>query len=700
MRRGQLIVLASILALLAGLGAIFLRPDPAAAARALAARVAAATFLPAQAVGPARLDWGRDPRLDLAGIEIAGLGTLSDVVAQGEALDARATLLGHAGRLALRAGVARFSADGLAATLDAGGTLTVETAFAGRKLRLAGRPDAGGIAGLTVEWDGHALAGTARYAGSPAQIDVAFSDVAGTARLSGRLALAGGTFAGELAAMPAPATRLDAALRADREAVELARLSLQGPDIVAEGTARRGATGAALDLRAERASLGRLADFAARLAGAGDLDVKLRVGRVDWPSGEAQGLFLVASLAAGRIAVEELAVRSLGEASLRVRDGRLDLQAPDAERFLSALGVAAGRHLGALSLSGAVTFDAAGPGLRVAPLELALAGQRVAGSLDWRGGRLALDLAGDRVALDPFFGPPLAAPPVRGPLLTRSQAARAAAAAALPPPGPGGWSRVPLRLDLAGGLPVDLTLVARELAFGGLALGDARLAARVAQEGIEVTSLAGGLLGGSLRASGRVVRAPAGIAADFALDGAEWARLLALFGAGPALRGPVSLKGTLSGAGADPAALVAGLDGMLALDGPGGTLDGLDLPGLFADAAAGTADLVALSRRLARGGRGAFGRASGTWTIERGRARSADTRIAAPGGALEIAGTVDVAGRRLDLSASAVVPGARGVPRVRLAGPPERADVTLSVLPSAGPPAGSGAPPRAPAARR
>ena len=39
------------------------------------------------------------------------------------------------------------------------------------------------------------------------------------------------------------------------------------------------------------------------------------------------------------------------------------------------------------------------------------------------------------------------------------------AAASGPPPGPGGWARTPLQLDLAGGVPLDLNLSARTLVF-------------------------------------------------------------------------------------------------------------------------------------------------------------------------------------------------------------------------------------------
>jgi uncharacterized protein involved in outer membrane biogenesis len=304
------------------------------------------------------------------------------------------------------------------------------------------------------------------------------------------------------------------------------------------------------------------------------------------------------------------------------------------------------------------------------------------------------------VSLDPFFGPPQAAPPVRGPLLTRREAARAAAAAAPPPPGPGGWSRAPLRLDLAGGVPFDLKLAARALAFAGVELGDARLSLDADGTGLVVRELDGALHGGALRLKGRASGgAAAAVDVDFVLANAEAARLLDAFGAPAVVRGPLTLAGRLAARGTDAASLVAGLGGTLDVASPGGVLEGIDLPGLFAHArAARNADLVELGRRFARGGRSTFASARGTWTVEGGRARTADTRLAAGDGAAELSGLVDLAAWSVDLVLRLTASGAGIEPRLTLAGALARPRVGLVAAPSAAPgagtPAGSAAPGR------
>ncbi len=689
-----------VLALLAGV--FLLRPDAESAAAAMVTRISERTGLSARIEGPARYAFAWPLRLEIPAVEIDGLGRVGKVVLVDGAFDAQARFFGRTGVLALRAGAFRFSAEGLQASLAAAdGRLVVETKFAGSELRIAGLPAAGGIDALEIGWSGHVLKGTARPSADRSALDVT---AAGDGiELSGRALPADGVFEGTLASPAAGLVRAE--FRAGDDVLDVAAFELAAPDFSASGSLRRDAQRLSIDARIGEIGITSLADLARNHLGdaAGDIDLRLRIGRLAWEAGEAQGIILVAAREAGRLVIDELAVRALAEANLRVRAGLLDLQVPDASRFLAALGAPVERHLGALTLRGPLAFEPDGPALRLAPLEIALAGQSARGEAVWRDGRLSLSLTGDRVSLDPFFARPLAAPPVRGPLLTRSQAARAAAAALPPAPGPGGWSRVPIRPDLLGGMPLDLRLAARELALGGLILGDARFAAAYDARGFDVSELSGSLFGGAFRASGRVDAANPRVAFGFALAGAEWARVLAATGAAPVLRGPVTFQGSLATSGANVSAMMAALAGSLRVESPGGTLEGVDLAGLLAYAAASrTPDLAELGRRFARGGRGTFGALAGTWRIEGGRASTADTRFAARGGVLELSGLFDLANWNVDLAAMLVADSAQIVPRLTMAGPPDRAKITLSAAPvrAAGPPAGSGAGPRAPAVRR
>ncbi len=686
------------------LAAVVLRPDPGPAADRLAGEISALTGLRATAAPGARYAWAWPLRLDVPAIELAGAGTLGPLVAQSGKIAGSATLFGRSGTVSGVEGIVSFAADGFSARLDRATGLAIEAAVAGRALRVSGRPTGEGIDALSVDWDALHLDGRARWTADRAALSV---EAAGSgAALAGLARPADGAFEGTFETGVAGAGRLRAELRATTDAVDFARFQLAGEGFAADGSARIEAARAALDVRFAEAPLAAAAGLVAEaLARPGDVDLRVRAGRLAWPAGEAAGVILVAARESGKFVLDELAVRSIGEASVRVRDGILDLNAPDAARFFAALGVPVRRHLGALALRGAFALDPATGAARADPVEISLAGQRLKGNAEWRGGRVAADLAGERVSLDPFFGAPLVPPPARGPLLTRSQQARAAAAAAPPPPGPGGWSRVAFRPDLVAGLPLDLRLAARELVFDRLSVADARLSLAADADGIAIRELAGGLLGGALAAAGRATGGDLPRAElRFSLSGAEWAKLLAAAGAPPVLRGPVTLDGRLAAAGATPAAMAASLDGALALAAPAGTLEGADLSGLLAYAAAApSADLAELARRFARGGRGAFASAAGNWTIERGIARTRDMRLVASGGALEISGAFDLANWRVDLAGELAAAGARQRPRLSLVGPPERANATLAFTAAAGgagTPADSAAPPRARAARR
>lgn len=706
-RTGAMAAIGATLVLLAGAAA--LRPDAGEAAVSLSARISERLGLPTAVAGDARFAWAWPLRLEVPAIEIAGLGRLEDIVATGDSFDARALVFGRTGLVAFRGMELRFEGADVAARIDpTDGRLTLDTALAGRPLKIAGRAAADGIRALEIAWDGHVFAGSARYEDGLTAIalDVAGKNAPGL-RLSGRLLPREMAFEGTLEADPHGGGSVRAELRAGNDEIDVAHFEIRTPKLVATGTARRDAQRASLDLRIDEIPLADLAALTARNADAfaGDVDLRLRIGRLVWAAGDAHGIILVAAREAGRVVVDEFAVRSIGEANLRVRDGMLDLNAPDATRFLAALGAPVERHLGGLALRGALSVDAAAPSVRIGPFELAVAGQRFGGDVAWRDdGRLAISLTGERVVLDPFLGRPLRAPPVRGPLLTRSQTARAAAAAAPPQPDPGGWARTPIRLDLVGGVPVDISLAARELVLDALTIGDARLVAAHDGAGLDIHGLTGSLHGGALSASGRVDsgRATGGqprFDAKFALAGSDWARLLPAFGAPGLLRGPVSISGRLTSGGAHASAIAGDLAGSLELDSPGGTIEGVDLPGLLA---VRTPDLAELGRRLARGGRSAFTGAKGTWQIERGRARTSDLRLSSAGGSLDIAGLFDISAWHVDMSAAFVAPGAAIVPRVGLFGPPGRANVTVSAVPAnaAGRPADSAVRPRAPAVRR
>gem|GEM_PF-3800597 len=659
-------------AVLAALLFLAAKPDPAAEAERLAQALARASGQPARVSGAAEIDYVWPLRLRVPRIELGALGTLEGVAARGDTLTAAGEVLGRKGDFSADAQGWRFAGDGFSLSRAREGTgWQAVLRMAGRELKIAGSG-----ADIALAWGDVAASGTLGWQGAA----VAFEIVSAGLAVAGVYAPQEDALVGRLSGVLGALGAVAGEFRATADLLDVAEFALAD----AKGAFRVEAGRTAIDLRLETADLGRLGALAGALP-AGDFDLRVRLGKLAWRTGEAEGIVLAAAREAGRIAIDELAVRAIGGAQLRVRDGTLDLQAVDAARFLRVFGVGVERHLGALALRGRLDVEA--DRLALAPLELSLGGQRATGSLAWRDGRLAGELAGDRIDLGPFFGKPAAPPPERGPLLTRSQAARAAAAAQPPPPGPGGWARVPIRLDLAGGVPLDLQLAARTLVFENLSLADAQLVAAFEADGIRLARLVGGFWGGRLEMAGRVAQAPQPrLAFDVALADADLRHLAAAFGYARLLRGPLTLVGRLEASGRDAAEMAATLAGELRMAALAGTIEGADLAAVaerLAAAGSRAPDLLELGRILARGGRSDFRNLAGTWRIAQGRARTADTRLLLPRAALDIGGEVDIAAWRLDLALA--LGAASGGPQavLSLAGPVERPRVNFAAKPSA-----------------
>jgi len=668
------------LAVLAGMGAALLLPDPDREAAALAQRLGAATGQPARVAGPVAYVHGWPGTLTIARIELGTIGWLGDVAATGADLAATAELFGRAGRFAGDAQKFSFSGDGIVfERAVSGDAWRLEGTFAERPTTIVG---AG--ANISVQWGDVAAHGQVVSQAPSYAVELLFDDPAKltlTGTYDPRENILEARFAGPFAALG----NVAGTLRAGSALLDIAAFELGGGLFAATGGLLQEGGRTSLDLRVGETDLAGLAALAAALP-TGDLDLRLRIARLAWAGGDAEGLVLAAARTGDGLTIDELAVRAFAGAQLRVRDGQLDLQAADATRFLRSLGLGVERYLGALSMRGRLSVDPHKRDVVLAPLELSLAGQRATGALALRDGRLAAQLVGDRVDLGPFFARPAAAPPERGPLLTRSQTVRAAAAAQPPPPGPGGWARTPLQFDLIGGSRFDLTLAARTLVFDAFSLADAQLAATFAADGVSVSRLVGGFWGGRLEAALRLTGGGRpDLAVEFALADGELSRLAALFGNPQTLRGPLRLSGRLATAGRDAAEMAAGLGGQIRMTAPTGSIEGVEFAGL-ADRLSGggrAPDLLELGRLLARGGRSDFRNLEGSWTVAKGVARTTDTRLALRGSARDLAGDLvgdfDIANWRLDLAFG--LSAAANTPRavIGLAGAAERPRVNLLV---------------------
>jgi hypothetical protein len=663
---------------LAGATVAWLLPDPAREADLLAQRLGAAVGQPARVAGPVGYAYGWPSILHVSRIELGAVGWLGDVAATGADLSATAELFGRTGRISGDAERLRFAGEGVAFERAlSGDAWRVEGKLADRALAVVGTG-----ANVAVQWGDVAARGQLAWQAPNVAVELVLEGAAPLA-VSGtydpRENILEARFAGPFASLGTVA----GAVRATASLLDVAAFELGGGPLPASGAFQQEGGRSALDLRVGDTDLAGLAALAAALP-PGDLDLRVRIARLGWAGGEAEGLVLAAARSGDTLAIDELAVRAFAGAQLRVRDGQLDLQAPDATRFLRGLGLGVERHLGALSMRGRLAVDPHKYGAVLSPLELSLAGQRATGALSFRDGRLSAQLAGDRIDLGPFFAKAAVAPPERGPLLTRSQTARAVAAAQAPPPGPGGWARTPLQFDLVGGSQFDLALAARTLVFDAFSLADAQLAATFAIDGISVTRLVGGFWGGRLEAAMRLTGGSRpDIAVEFALADGELARLAALFGNPQTLRGPLSLSGRLATSGRDAAEMAAGLAGQIRMSAPTGSIEGVEFSGIADRLGSGgrAPDLLELGRLLARGGRSDFRNLAGSWTVAKGVARTTDTRLAFRGSTRDLAGDLvgdfDIANWRLDLmfGLSAAANAPRAV--VGLAGAADRPRVNL-----------------------
>lgn len=692
MRRTLLLAVPALC--LAGAAIFFLsRPDPVTRAAEFASALRRETGLETRIVGKPELRGWFDVSLRVPQVAIADIGAIDDLVLAADGTGtARAALWGHRGALALSQTGLRFVAPELTVAFQRDTKrLSIAAAAAGLPLTLEGRAALGGLADLTAEWAGIKGTGGIDPTGG-------ISLGGRNWHLDGRIG-ADRVFQGRAHIVDAALGEFDADLRLDGESLDVPDLRFAGGG----GTLARQNGRWALDLRFGEIEIAKLADLLARGGDvlAGDLDLRARIGRAMWPTGDAQGGILTAGRENGVWAIDELAVRDLGGASLRVRDGIVDLRSPDAQRFFDALGVPIARHLGELGLRGRIDPVA----MRVAPLELGLAGQRMAGSIVWRDGRLVAELAGERIDLDPFFLRALPRPVQRGPLLTRSQQAQATRAAQAPAPGPGGWSRVPLAFDLAGAIPLDLSLRARELIMGGATLGDALVQAAFGADGIDVRQLTGSLWRGRFDAKGKLAGGDGpGFAAAFAVTDFELGEMLTASGLSPVLRGPARLSGRVESQGGTFSIWAGNLKGEAALSAPGAIIDGLDLGAIARRYAApgNPPDIAELARLAGRGGRSVLDEFDARLRIELGHARVERWRAAGAGATIDGSGQIDIGAWALDLAAEFAFAGKKSW---RFAAQGPFANPRLNFQPpapavsSGGPSSGVGAPPAGSAAR-
>lgn len=323
-------------------------------------------------------------------------------------------------------------------------------------------------------------------------------------------------------------------------------------------------------------------------------------------------------------------------------EGRIDADLPGPAPLAALAGLAApdlpaGLGRDRIALGGTVTLTAVG-------------------SLHLRDATLALDdqiLRGDADVVPGADRPRLTARLAAGSLtLPRPAPAPAGGAPAAAAPAPG-WSDAPIDATALSTLDADIRLTADRLDAGAQILAPVDATLAIDRARAVLTIARAGAFGGDL--TGTIVannRDGLSVRADLAARGIDLAQLL------PALTGQDRLTGTaafdlsLLGLGPSPARIMQSLSGSAALTLAQGELKGIDLAAMLRTLDAG---------RVGAAERTAYDRATASFAIADGIARTSDIAIAAPLFSASGTGSIDLGARRLDLRLTPVaLPGADG----------------------------------------
>jgi len=351
-------------------------------------------------------------------------------------------------------------------------------------------------------------------------------------------------------------------------------------------------------------------------------ELRLRVGRVSWTGGAADGVILDAAGEGNQFTLRELAARNLAGAPFHAR-GRFALDPAGAAATFEELEF----RYATLSGTARGSVDLAAPRPRMR-LDAAL------------NGPLALDA----------IVPPL--PPLPPEPMTRRAAAAAATAASRPVASPG-WSRERLSLPPLPPIDADIHLTAPRLLWRGFSLDQAELDARLAEEALIVDTLAGQLYGGRFELRGRAA-ATGGVpvvSGDASLAGSNLKAILREHAGLKEIAGSLDGSARFTTTGGSPAELIAGLKGGVQIRCRDGAIDGFNLPGMSdgLKRLQRPTDLAEVFRMGLGGGRTPFSTLEGTFRVEQGVARTEDLRLSARGGEVRTTGSISLPAWSVDM---------------------------------------------------
>ena len=338
-----------------------------------------------------------------------------------------------------------------------------------------------------------------------------------------------------------------------------------------------------------------------------------------------------------------------------------ELDHPDLAGLIGGFGLQAPTRemSGPLAVSARLNGDARA--ISALNLSANLGGSSVLGSLS-----LALDGVRPKLAVDLTTGP---------------MAADAILALLVPVNGgesvPGEWSREPLDLGALNSFDASVKLSSQTLAIGSWDIDGAELALALDNGTLDVTRLAGGLMGGRLDLSGQLISGTvprARLAVE--LDEFELREALGSIAGIEAVDGRATFDGTFSTSGASQQQMILALTGKGRFREVGaGVVDVLDLAALSAglDNMVSVAAFTALAARATSAGSSRYRSLSGSFTIADGEMRSDDVRLVGERATGDLVGSFDLSGWLVDATLLMRFDDHRDVPPLglRFSGPPE-----------------------------
>ncbi|MDE0049910.1 MAG: AsmA family protein [Rhodospirillales bacterium] len=225
---------------------------------------------------------------------------------------------------------------------------------------------------------------------------------------------------------------------------------------------------------------------------------------------------------------------------------------------------------------------------------------------------------------------------------------------------PSRWSGETIDLSVLDRLSGTLALQAEALVLGAYRIDQASVDLQAAKGTLTLRSLTGRLFDGALEADGSLTGGPvpAGQAA-FRLVDAEMEDFLRAAAGLDAVSGHAEADGYFTLRGETERAMIRSLAGRVALASGGGTIDGVDVPGISrqihalsqVDALDDIASFVERTEQSLSSGQTAIRSLAGTVRVQDGQARIDGFEVVADGGVGDVSGTADLPAWQLDLTA-------------------------------------------------